>query len=652
MLRKTILLAAAATATFASAIITQGQTAYADLRGKLARFDVVRLTPGETNISLPAAGTRLDVKLEPYDMRSAKYRAQDTTSLGIVDMPQAAVNTFRGVVAGEAGTEIRLNRIESGWEGIIKRAGEVFFVEPASRYAANAFAGEHIVYKQEDITDPRSFRCGNDIGSKIDQGRELAAGSAAEVMPSLRTIDIATDADMEYVNILGGPAAANQEILGIFNIVESLYASELGFRFRINYQHTWSGQSDPYSGSYPEAATRSFQSYWNSSAPFSGVDRDVAHLFSGKPGIQSQGWAFIAVVCRRPADSYGTSGYISWAPGKYLLTAHEVAHNMGAEHADAAPGCSNTLMLTQLSGATPLTFCQYSRDQVSNHTTTWGSCLSANSACAFDFDGDRRADIGVYRPSTGVWYLARSTAGFYGMQFGQPGDKPIAADYDGDGRADLAVYRNGVWFRFLSTSNTFDGIGFGLPTDIPAPADMDGDGKADVIVFRPSDGRWYMSLSANGAFNVVQFGQSGDVPMPGDFDGDGKADISVFRSGTGVWYRIYSSTGQFYGVQFGMAGDKPVMGDFDGDGRADTAVYRPSAGTWFVLRGNTNIDAIGFGNSTDVPAPADFDGDGKTDYAVFRPSTGIWYRLDSSNGFNAYPFGLSEDKPVQSYYLP
>jgi FG-GAP repeat. len=37
---------------------------------------------------------------------------------------------------------------------------------------------------------------------------------------------------------------------------------------------------------------------------------------------------------------------------------------------------------------------------------------------AADYDGDGRADIAVFRPSTGIWYLLRSTSGFAGYQFG------------------------------------------------------------------------------------------------------------------------------------------------------------------------------------------------------------------------------------------
>ncbi len=272
-----------------------------------------------------------------------------------------------------------------------------------------------------------------------------------------------------------------------------------------------------------------------------------------------------------------------------------------------------------------------------------GSVQTAQpSKARFDFDGDGRSDVSVFRASEGNWYINQSANGFTASTFGAPTDRIVPADYDGDGKTDVAVFRDGYWYIMKSGSG-FSAVQFGAGSDIPQPADYDGDGKTDVAVFRPSNGSWYVLGSQNGFF-AAQFGADGDKPVAADFDGDSKADFAVFRDG--YWYILNTNDG-FKVVQFGVASDFPMANDFDGDGKTDVAVFR--AGYWYILRTNGGFLGLQFGSPTDLPVPADYDGDGKTDVAVFR--SGDWYQLKSSNGgFYGEVFGVPTDKPIPSAY--
>jgi hypothetical protein len=76
----------------------------------------------------------------------------------------------------------------------------------------------------------------------------------------------------------------------------------------------------------------------------------------------------------------------------------------------------------------------------------------------------------------------------------------VPGDYDGDKKADLGLYQRatGSWFVLLSGANfttalnqTWGGVGY-----LPAPADYDADGKIDLGVFQQATGNWYSLLSA------------------------------------------------------------------------------------------------------------------------------------------------------------
>jgi Reeler domain len=285
--------------------------------------------------------------------------------------------------------------------------------------------------------------------------------------------------------------------------------------------------------------------------------------------------------------------------------------------------------------------------------TTSKTLLSRGTVPKFDFDGDGRTDVGIFRPPVGEWWYLRSSDGQVpAAQFGTSTDVPVPADFTGDGKTDIAFFRpsTGQWFVLRSENGSFFAFPFGTTGDIPCPADFDGDGIADPAVFRPSSSTWFILRSGDGGVSFIQFGISTDLPVPADYDGDGKADIGVWRRGPGEWW-IQRSTAGLMALQFGTSTDKAVVGDYTADGKADVAFWRPSNGFWFVLRSEDgSFFSFPFGQAGDVPAQGDYDGDGKTDPAVFRQPGSQWFALQTTSGFFAVGFGSAGDQPLPGVF--
>ena len=127
-----------------------------------------------------------------------------------------------------------------------------------------------------------------------------------ENLTGLRVIEIATEADFQYVTATGGAAATNAEILSILNLVEGMYENEIGLTISVVYQHTWETQ-DPFNGASVSALLSSFQNHWNTNFPATQYPRDTAHLWTAKPNALNQGYAYVGVICNT-SSAYGISG--------------------------------------------------------------------------------------------------------------------------------------------------------------------------------------------------------------------------------------------------------------------------------------------------------------------------------------------------------
>jgi subtilisin-like proprotein convertase family protein len=175
-----------------------------------------------------------------------------------------------------------------------------------------------------------------------------------------------------------------------------------------------------------------------------------------------------------------------------------------------------------------------------------------------DFDGDGKTDFGVYTPLTGTWTISESTGGTVALGpipgvTPMAGDIPVPGDYQSPGtattpRAELAIYRplTGTFYIDGSTGVFTVKVTTGTTGDVPVPGDYNNSytpGSQPIAsritepaVFNPTTGAWeiavYQAATNTWVSTPVTGFQPGDVPAPGDYLGTGSLQPAVYRFNT------------------------------------------------------------------------------------------------------------------------
>lgn len=277
--------------------------------------------------------------------------------------------------------------------------------------------------------------------------------------------------------------------------------------------------------------------------------------------------------------------------------------------------------------------------------------MNGNKVCTATFTIRSVDNLGLFRPSTGNWFLvANSTGKWQGCNvdhcftFGNQGDRPVVGDWKGNGDVNVGIYdaSNKIWELDVNSNSSWQGcttdscLTFGVSTSNsqgkrPIVGRWEGLAKDAPGIFQfyqpqsstKVEGYWYLDKTGNGIFDGCSvdtcfgpFGQLGDSPVVGDWNGSGFSKIGVFTPATGMWTLDANNNGKVDGCTvdkcigpFGSAGDIPVTGDWTGAGKDNIGVFRATTGQWFLdANGNGKWDGCqidkcvsGFGQAGDLP---------------------------------------------------
>jgi hypothetical protein len=229
-----------------------------------------------------------------------------------------------------------------------------------------------------------------------------------------------------------------------------------------------------------------------------------------------------------------------------------------------------------------------------------GGFVAGDIPVSGDWTGDGHAKVGIYRASTGQWFLDANNNGIldsgdltYAFG-GVVGDKPVVGDWLGVGKSCVGIFRLGFfWVLDLNCNGAFDGTPLdaafpfgGVTGDVPVTGAWTG-GSTKVGVVRayspggvPQGNPFYWVLDS-GLANAGNFpayhqpdygrlfafgGLAGDVFVTGDWYGEGVSVAGVFRNG--FWVLDAAAPGapqaaHVPGLTFGYGGapgDVPVVG--------------------------------------------------------------------------------------------
>jgi hypothetical protein len=334
------------------------------------------------HLSLVIANRPMEIDLQLNDLRAPNYIAEEIQADGSRrQLTSGPVRTWRGTVAGMPKAEARFTLDENTLEGIIFDDDDWYIVEPLSRYDESAGPGDFVTYRRTDLIEQSMGTCGTTLAQEIQTQAARLGQNAKKPDPTPQPqiqwrIELATDADSDFVTALGNSDNANAEIQTIINQVDGIYQQQLLLSFTIVRQVTRTTPG-PYTSTNPSTLLAAVKDEWN--ANFTGQARDLVHMFTGKDlDGTTIGIAYTGVICSVPTFSYGLSQRFNQTPQKFVLTAHEMGHNFSAQHPDqVSPPVTECVGTIMNSSVTPgQTFCNFSKGEISGFIA-----IPANSAC-------------------------------------------------------------------------------------------------------------------------------------------------------------------------------------------------------------------------------------------------------------------------------
>ena len=298
------------------------------------------------NVVLPE-GPQVNLRLERFNVLAPGAQVIVAGATGERPLDTSGMVFLRGEIVGDPDSRVFVSLSDHGVQGFISRVGSVYSISTGLAVDGLGQIDDLRITKVEGpiagLNTP-PVACGvapddpelhpNGIVPPVEiveAGRGLGGGTPC------RVARLAIDTDWEFSQVLfgGDTDAAAAYALTLIAGVSEIYQSNVNVRFLVSYLRVW--ETDDDADNMGGDLLQECRNHWN--ATQSGVERDLAHLLSGRSDLPYGGVAYLSVVCS-PNFGYGLSGYLNGSipyplinnnGGNWdlVVVAHELGHNLG-----------------------------------------------------------------------------------------------------------------------------------------------------------------------------------------------------------------------------------------------------------------------------------------------------------------------------------
>ena len=325
------------------------------------RLDITpRVDPnGQQHVSFDAYGRHFDIDLE----------LNENIAQG-VSADRSDIKPYRGTLAGQAGSWVRLTRSRDGWRGVVSDGQEIYAIEPAGEMKqsavqplpAGASSSAPVIYRLADAIMPDGAGvCGTDtdsgasfLGTEKSSAQKaftrLASDLSMKDTTGVATQQLVVDvvADHTFTDAIGSdPEGA---IVARWDIVDGIWSSQVGIKIVLAPITILTDTDDPFSATTTAATLLGEVAGYRAGLP-AHQETGLTHLMTGRAMDGNIiGIAYLGAICdgaQAVSLSQSTTSLIMGG----LIAAHELGHSFNAVH-DGVPGVCSTTPQTYLMAPT------------------------------------------------------------------------------------------------------------------------------------------------------------------------------------------------------------------------------------------------------------------------------------------------------------